>query len=150
MSFYPQDQGMRPAGDAMHIQGPADMARMQDVPAMTMTAQDNVMETSPTKRLGALLQQFSRSPAQFQRYFWRHQMDLVENGFDSDGKAIDFFNWGSTPSGNGSALPLARIKKVMKNDDEVKMISAEAPILFSRACEIFIADLTCRAFMVAE
>lgn len=150
MSFYPQDQGMRPAGDAMHIQGPADMARMQDVPAMTMSTQDNVMESSPGKRLGALLQQFSRSPAQFQRYFWRHQMDLVENGFDSDGKAIDFFNLGSTPSGNGSALPLARIKKVMKNDDEVKMISAEAPILFSRACEIFIADLTCRAFMVAE
>ena len=59
MSFYPQDQGMRAAGDAMHIQGPADMARMQDVPAMTMSTQDNVMETSPGKRLGALLQQLS-------------------------------------------------------------------------------------------
>ncbi|WFD05137.1 CCAAT- binding transcription factor component [Malassezia vespertilionis] len=100
--------------------------------------------------LSSLIQQFSRNPAQFQRHFWRHQMDLVENGFDSDGKAIDFYNLGSTPSGSSSALPLARIKKVMKNDDEVKMISAEAPILFSRACEIFISDLTCRAFMVAE
>lgn len=48
-------------------------------------------------------------------------MNLVENGFDSDGKAIDFFNLGSAPSGNSSALPLARIKKVMKNDDEVKV-----------------------------
>ena len=28
-------------------------------------------------------------------------------------------------------LPLARIKKVMKADPEVKMISAEAPILFA-------------------
>lgn len=33
-------------------------------------------------------------------------------------------------------LPLARIKKVMKaSDDQVKMISAEAPILFAKACE---------------
>ncbi|PWN36971.1 histone-fold-containing protein [Meira miltonrushii] len=47
-------------------------------------------------------------------------------------------------------LPLARIKKVMKaSDDDVKMISAEAPILFARACEIFIADLTCRSYMHA-
>lgn len=29
------------------------------------------------------------------------------------------------------------------------MISAEAPILFARACEIFIADLTCRSYMHA-
>lgn len=47
-------------------------------------------------------------------------------------------------------LPLARIKKVMKaSDDDVKMISAEGPILFARACEIFIADLTCRSYMHA-
>ncbi len=45
---------------------------------------------------------------------------------------------------------MARIKKVMKSDDQVKMISAEAPILFARACEIFISDLTCRAFLIAE
>ena len=124
MSFYPQDHGMRPSGDAMHLQGPADMARMQELPSMALTNQDTVMETNPAKRLGALLQQFSRSPAQFQRYFWRHQMDLVENGFDSDGKSIDFYNLGSTPSGSSSALPLARIKKVMKNDDEVKVSGA--------------------------
>ncbi|EIM22057.1 histone-fold-containing protein [Wallemia mellicola CBS 633.66] len=47
-------------------------------------------------------------------------------------------------------LPLARIKKVMKSDPGVKMISAEAPILFSRACEIFISELTCRSWLVAE
>ncbi|PWN98680.1 histone-fold-containing protein [Tilletiopsis washingtonensis] len=46
-------------------------------------------------------------------------------------------------------LPLARIKKVMKEDDEIKMISAEAPIIFARACEVFIADLTCRAYLHA-
>ncbi|CAE7132809.1 unnamed protein product [Rhizoctonia solani] len=47
-------------------------------------------------------------------------------------------------------LPLARIKKVMKNDPEVKMISADAPILFSKACEIFISEITARAYLVAE
>lgn len=30
------------------------------------------------------------------------------------------------------------------------MISAEAPVLLSKACEIFIAELTCRAWLVAE
>ena len=43
-------------------------------------------------------------------------------------------------------LPLARIKKIMKSDDEVRMISAEVPILFSKACELFILDLTMRAW----
>lgn len=48
------------------------------------------------------------------------------------------------------SLPLARIKKVMKSDEEVKMISGEAPILFAKACEIFITELTMRAWCVAE
>lgn len=47
-------------------------------------------------------------------------------------------------------LPLARIKKVMKADPEVKMISAEAPILFAKGCDIFITELTMRAWMHAE
>lgn len=48
------------------------------------------------------------------------------------------------------ALPLARIKKVMKADEDVKMISAEAPILFAKAAEIFITELTMRAWIHAE
>nr|OQO21396.1 hypothetical protein B0A51_11709 [Rachicladosporium sp. CCFEE 5018] len=47
-------------------------------------------------------------------------------------------------------LPLARIKKVMKADPEVKMISAEAPIIFAKACETFITELTMRAWIHAE
>ncbi len=73
-------------------------------------------------------------------------MDLVEQGGDADGNVVDFKS-GLPTQGQ---LPLARIKKVMKADDQVKMISAEAPILFARACEIFISDLTCRAFLIAE
>ncbi|SNX82941.1 related to CCAAT-binding transcription factor subunit aab-1 [Melanopsichium pennsylvanicum] len=82
----------------------------------------------------------------FQASFWRYQMDLVEQGGDADGNIVDFKS-GLPTQGQ---LPLARIKKVMKSDDQVKMISAEAPILFARACEIFISDLTCRAFLIAE
>lgn len=121
MSFYPQEQGVRASSDGLPLQNPTDVSKIQDVDSLGDANPDVMTETNPSKRLGALIQQFSRNPAQFQRHFWRHQMDLVENGFDSDGKAIDFFNLGSAPSGNSSALPLARIKKVMKNDDEVKV-----------------------------
>lgn len=48
------------------------------------------------------------------------------------------------------ALPLARIKKIMKLDEEVKMISAEAPVLFAKAAEIFIHELTLRAWSHTE
>jgi len=47
-------------------------------------------------------------------------------------------------------LPLARIKKIMKLDDDVKMISAEAPVLFGKACEMFIHELTMRAWVHTE
>lgn len=47
-------------------------------------------------------------------------------------------------------LPLARIKKIMKQDGDVKMISAEAPILFAKAAEIFISELSLRAWIHTE
>ncbi|XP_037796521.1 nuclear transcription factor Y subunit gamma-like [Penaeus monodon] len=47
-------------------------------------------------------------------------------------------------------LPLARIKRIMKLDEDVKMISAEAPVLFSKAAEIFITELTLRAWIHTE
>ncbi|KAF9350840.1 hypothetical protein BGX34_000961 [Mortierella sp. NVP85] len=72
---------------------------------------------------------------QFAQEFWEEQIVTAEQ-FDSDFK--------------NHPLPLARIKKVMKSDPEVKMISAEAPILFSKACEIFICEITRRAWLHAE
>ncbi|KAI9636926.1 histone-fold-containing protein, partial [Dioszegia hungarica] len=71
----------------------------------------------------------------FLESFWTRQMDFVER---------------DNPDFRTYPLPLARIKKVMKSDEEVKMISAEAPILFSKACELFISELTCRAWLIAE
>jgi len=47
-------------------------------------------------------------------------------------------------------LPLARIKKIMKLDEDVKMISTEAPILFAKATEMFIHELTMRAWIHTE
>ena len=47
-------------------------------------------------------------------------------------------------------LPLARIKRVMKSDEDVRMISAEAPILFAKACEMFVLDLTIRSWAYSE
>ncbi|CAK9164973.1 unnamed protein product [Ilex paraguariensis] len=42
------------------------------------------------------------------------------------------------------SLPLPRIKK--KSNHDVKMISGEAPIVFSMACELFIEELTRRSW----
>uniref|UniRef100_A0A7S2RTD1 Transcription factor CBF/NF-Y/archaeal histone domain-containing protein n=1 Tax=Mucochytrium quahogii TaxID=96639 RepID=A0A7S2RTD1_9STRA len=47
-------------------------------------------------------------------------------------------------------LPLARIKRIMKSDEDVRMISAEAPILFAKACELFILELTVRSWTFSE
>jgi nuclear transcription factor Y, gamma len=47
-------------------------------------------------------------------------------------------------------LPLARIKKIMKSDEDVRMISSEAPVLFAKACELFILELTHRAWACSE
>ncbi|KAL0923277.1 hypothetical protein M5K25_007327 [Dendrobium thyrsiflorum] len=66
--------------------------------------------------------------------FWTYQRQEME-------QATDFKN---------HQLPLARIKKIMKADEDVRMISAEAPILFAKACELFILELTIRSWLHAE
>lgn len=67
--------------------------------------------------------------------YWQHVINHLEN---------------ETHDYKLHQLPLARIKKVMKADPEVKMISAEAPILFAKGCDIFITELTMRAWIHAE
>jgi len=70
--------------------------------------------------------------------FWREMMEDVENS----GSDITEFKT--------QQLPLARIKKIMKSDEDVRMISAEAPVLFAKACEFFILEMTLRAWHIAE
>jgi histone H3/H4 len=61
------------------------------------------------------------------------------------------FRGGATARTGPHALPLARIKKIMKRSagdgsggdgTGARMISGEAPVVFSRACELFVAELT--------
>ncbi|KAA8545091.1 hypothetical protein F0562_019875 [Nyssa sinensis] len=66
--------------------------------------------------------------------FWANQYQEID-------KVTDFKN---------HSLPLARIKKIMKADEDVRMISAEAPIVFARACEMFILELTLRSWNHTE
>ena len=68
------------------------------------------------------------------RMFWQQQMNEIENG-------SDFKN---------HQLPLARIKKIMKSDEDVRMISSEAPVLFAKGCEMFILELTLRSWIHSE
>ncbi|ORD94896.1 NFYC2 [Enterospora canceri] len=44
-------------------------------------------------------------------------------------------------------LPLARIKRLMKVEEEVKIIAQEVPVLFALTTEKFIEELTIRAWM---
>jgi histone H3/H4 len=51
---------------------------------------------------------------------------------------------------NHNDLPLARIKRIMKSDEDVRMISAEAPVLFAKACEMFILEMSLRSWNYSE
>lgn len=66
--------------------------------------------------------------------FWSNQILEIE-------QTTDFKN---------HSLPLARIKKIMKADEDVRMISAEAPVVFAKACEMFILELTLRSWINTE
>ncbi|XP_041359564.1 nuclear transcription factor Y subunit gamma-like isoform X2 [Gigantopelta aegis] len=68
--------------------------------------------------------------------FWPKGLDTIKNLTSNDFKSQE--------------LPLARIKKIMKLDEDVKMISAEAPVLFAKAAEIFISELSLRAWIHTE
>lgn len=68
------------------------------------------------------------------QHFWATQFHEIE-------QTTDFKN---------HSLPLARIKKIMKADEDVRMISAEAPVVFARACEMFILELTLRSWNHTE
>eukprot|EP00871_Galdieria_phlegrea_P003613 jgi/Galph1/4252/GphlegSOOS_G2906.1 len=102
----------------------------------------NTSQLSPEQQQAAA--QFRQQQLQQQRslqalnstlaQFWEEQMKEVS-------QITDFKN---------HMLPLARIKKIMKSDEDVRMISAEAPALFSKACEMFILELTIRAWTQTE
>uniref|UniRef100_A0A4W3K4K9 Nuclear transcription factor Y subunit gamma n=1 Tax=Callorhinchus milii TaxID=7868 RepID=A0A4W3K4K9_CALMI len=78
----------------------------------------------------------SSEAQQLLQTFWPRTMEEIRNLTPNDFKVQD--------------LPLARIKKIMKLDEDVKMISAEAPVLFAKAAQIFITELSLRAWIHTE
>ena len=72
--------------------------------------------------------------------FWKEQLDLVKELNDQTEQDFKTHN----------DLPLARIKRIMKSDEDVRMISAEAPVLFAKACELFILDLSIRSWNYSQ
>ncbi|KAK9122466.1 hypothetical protein Syun_020083 [Stephania yunnanensis] len=83
---------------------------------------------------GSLESRLIQMERQNLQLFWRQQMIELD-------QISDF---------RQHQLPLARIKRVMKSDEDVKMISADAPILFAKACELFILELTLRSWLQTE
>ncbi|XP_017221170.2 nuclear transcription factor Y subunit C-2-like [Daucus carota subsp. sativus] len=52
---------------------------------------------------------------------------------------------------NKHSLPLAPIKRIMKADNDIRMIAQEANLpLFAKTCEMFIGDMTSQAWIVTE
>lgn len=51
---------------------------------------------------------------------------------------------------NNFSLPLARIKRLMKVEEDVKMVASEVPVLFSLVTEKFVEELTLRAWLNTE
>ncbi|KAG2579586.1 nuclear transcription factor Y subunit C-6-like [Panicum virgatum] len=88
----------------------------------------------PHPAAAAVQQQLGPAAQQQLNLFWAEQFREVE-------ATTDFKNHN---------LPLARIKKIMKADEDVRMIAAEAPVVFARACEMFILELTHRGWAHAE
>ncbi|CAJ2658423.1 unnamed protein product [Trifolium pratense] len=66
--------------------------------------------------------------------FWENQNHEIE-------ETVDF---------KANCLPLARIRKIMKADEKVSMISSETPVLFAKACEMFITELTMQSWAILE
>ncbi|KAK4264524.1 hypothetical protein QN277_025686 [Acacia crassicarpa] len=83
-------------------------------------------------------------PSSFHHLLHQQQQQLL-NFWSAQRQEIDHVN-----DFKNHQLPLARIKKIMKADEDVRMISAEAPILFAKACELFILELTIRSWIHAE
>uniref|UniRef100_A0A1D1YAW6 Nuclear transcription factor Y subunit C-3 n=2 Tax=Anthurium amnicola TaxID=1678845 RepID=A0A1D1YAW6_9ARAE len=94
------------------------------------------------------LLQLTDEQLSYQRVYQQHLKHLQEQlqmFWDRQHREIE-----ETTDFKNHNLPLARIKKIMKADEDVRMIASEALVLFARACEIFILELTLRAWSHTE
>lgn len=114
-------------------QPPVSAGAMQSPQAAALSASSAQMAQHQLAYQHIHQQQQQQLQQQLQT-FWQNQYQEIEH-------VTDFKN---------HSLPLARIKKIMKADEDVRMISAEAPVVFARACEMFILELTLRAWNHTE
>ena len=124
---YPPQQ-YHPYHHQMHHHIPPPHVQQQQQQQQQQAPQNQMQHQTPQQ------QQLQQQQQQQLRLFWQQQMTEVET-------ATDFKN---------HQLPLARIKKIMKTDEDVRMISSEAPVLFAKACEMFILELTLRSWIHSE
>ncbi|XP_004529505.1 nuclear transcription factor Y subunit gamma [Ceratitis capitata] len=103
---------------------------------MVVTCSSSTPSNPKEKQTKAQRTAIARRPPPTIDNFWQNIMSDVRGINQVDAKH--------------QALPLARIKKIMKLDENAKMIAAEAPLLFAKACEYFIQELTMRAWIHTE
>ncbi|KAL0348811.1 UNVERIFIED_CONTAM: Nuclear transcription factor Y subunit C-3 [Sesamum angustifolium] len=115
------------------LSAPAPAASTQSTQAAGISASPAQMAQHQLAYQHIHQQQQQQLQQQLQN-FWATQYEEID-------QVTDFKN---------HSLPLARIKKIMKADEDVRMISAEAPVVFARACEMFILELTLRAWNHTE
>lgn len=106
------------------------------------------MEQNQSNLLNSLmfqpLQQETESPVQNTELSYEDHFELLDKILSEQKQEIKSLDKEDLKI---HALPLARVKKIMKSDEDVKMISAEAPALFGKACEMFIMELTNRSWI---
>ena len=137
------------------VMGSPALTTGRAVTSLSAVAADTTMARSTNKRSGIslgddLIPQAaapSSSSPQFLAQlngsldkFWKEQLQSVQ---DLKGQTEQDFK-------THNDLPLARIKRIMKSDEDVRMISAEAPVLFAKACELFILDLSIRSWNYSQ
>eukprot|EP00005_Dracoamoeba_jomungandri_P003655 CAMPEP_0174252042 /NCGR_PEP_ID=MMETSP0439-20130205/1680_1 /TAXON_ID=0 /ORGANISM="Stereomyxa ramosa, Strain Chinc5" /LENGTH=345 /DNA_ID=CAMNT_0015332521 /DNA_START=95 /DNA_END=1132 /DNA_ORIENTATION=- len=111
-----------------------DQNRIMDGSELT-NLDDDLLDSNVIQQQQLLQSQMQHQHLQQIHRFWQCQLQEIDELSSFKGK---------------SGLPLARIKRIMKFDEDVKMISAEAPVLFAKACEVFILELTLRAWIHTE
>ncbi|XP_050216171.1 nuclear transcription factor Y subunit C-9-like [Mercurialis annua] len=122
----PAPYGMQPY-QPNQMMGPSGTGSLQSAASQSQLAQHQLAFQHIHQQQEQQLQQQLQS-------FWANQYQDIE-------QTTEFKN---------HSLPLARIKKIMKADEDVRMISAEAPVIFARACEMFVLELTLRSWNHTE
>ena len=118
---------------------PSSMASAMNVdPSATSSTSTSIVPQAPAPSSSSpqFLAQLNASLGQF----WKDQLQVVQNYTEQTEQDFKTHN----------DLPLARIKRIMKSDEDVRMISAEAPVLFAKACELFILDLSIRSWNYSQ